>query len=40
MILSTVKKKTMDRLIVMDGVSGIADSCKELADFFNSKSKI
>ena len=39
MILSTVKKKTMDRLIVMDGVSGIADSCKELADFLTVSRK-
>ena len=27
------ENKIMDRLIVMDDVSGLADSCKELADF-------
>ena len=27
------ENKVMDRLIVMDDVSGLADSCKEFADF-------
>ena len=28
-----VKNKIMDRLIVMNNVSGLADSCKEFVDF-------
>ena len=28
------ENKIMDRLIGMDDVSGVADSCKEFADFF------
>ena len=27
------ENKIMDRLIVMDDISGLADSCKEFADF-------
>ena len=33
------EKKVMDRLIVMDDVSGIADSCKEFADFLTVSRK-
>ena len=39
MILSMVKKKIMGDLIVMDDVSGIADSCKEFADFLTVSRK-
>ena len=33
------EKKIMDRLIVMDDVSGIADSCKEFIDFLTVSQK-
>ena len=33
------EKRIMDRLIVMDDVSGIADSCKEFADFLTASRK-
>ena len=33
------EKRIMDRLIVMDDVSGIADSCKEFADFLTVSQK-
>ena len=33
------ENKAMDRLIVMDDVSGIADSCKEFANFLTVSRK-
>ena len=33
------EEKVMDRLIVMDDVLGIADSCKEFADFLTVNQK-
>ena len=39
MILSMVKKKNMDCLIVIYDVLGIADSCKEFADFLTINRK-